>query len=502
MGPNSEMALPERASSPRGPDVRAVPDRLMASWRRSEEYGVSLEAIDPVFAGTGPSDTLFFQCGQEVLSGLHETLANEPVSLMLTDAEGLVLERMSGDTSLLRALDKVHLAPGFAFSERDAGTNGLGLALADRVPTLVRAEQHYSSSLCVYTCAAVPVLDPMSGRLEGCVNITTWSKARGDLLLALAQSAAGNTAALMLARSRGHTPRPAPKGEVFRVEAARLEPGAGTTHALSTAWTAAVTRAVVALESGQVVAVVGESGVGRTTLLAQAIRRTRPHDRILSARVPAPQDVEAWLSAWGPEIGKHSTAVILSDVDELPAWTATPLFDLMTESLVPTTRGGAANQPAAVPISITANSFSTIPEPLALLVDTVIEVPPLRDRLEDVLVIARHIALRTRGRPVDFTPAAERALTTCGWPGNTEQLVRVVRQAAARGEVIDVHHLSPEVLSGSRLRLTRIGALEREEIARCVAQPGVTMRAAAAQLGLSRATLYRKMAQYDLHVPR
>ncbi|MGA8980976.1 MAG: helix-turn-helix domain-containing protein [Pedococcus sp.] len=50
--------------------------------------------------------------------------------------------------------------------------------------------------------------------------------------------------------------------------------------------------------------------------------------------------------------------------------------------------------------------------------------------------------------------------------------------------------------------VARIGALEREEIARCVAQPGVTMRAAAAQLGLSRATLYRKMAQYDLHVPR
>lgn len=91
---------------------------------------------------------------------------------------------------------------------------------------------------------------------------------------------------------------------------------------------------------------------------------------------------------------------------------------------------------------------------------------------------------------------------TCGWPGNTDQRMRVVRQEAAPGEVIDVHHLSPEVLSGSRLRLTRIGALEREEIARCVAQPGVTMRAAAAQLGLSRATLYRKMAQYDLHVPR
>ena len=80
-----------------------------------------------------------------MLTDLHRTLADEPISLMLTDADGLVLNRLSGDTSLLRALDAVHLAPGFAFSEREAGTNGLGLALADRVPTLVRAEEHYSA---------------------------------------------------------------------------------------------------------------------------------------------------------------------------------------------------------------------------------------------------------------------------------------------------------------------------------------------------------------------
>ncbi|MFH4146832.1 siderophore-interacting protein, partial [Acinetobacter baumannii] len=80
-------------------------------------------------------------------TSLHQTLANEPLSLMLTDANGLVLNRFSGDTSLLRALDKVHLAPGFAFSEREAGTSGLGMALADRTPSLVRAEEHFSASL-------------------------------------------------------------------------------------------------------------------------------------------------------------------------------------------------------------------------------------------------------------------------------------------------------------------------------------------------------------------
>ena len=128
-------------------EAGGVSRRLLASWQRSEEYGVPLEDIEPVFTGTDDLGSLFFQCGSEVLEDLHRTLADEPVSMMLTDADGVVLSRLSGDHSLLRALDEVHLAPGFAYSEREVGTNGLGLALADRVPTLVRADQHYALSL-------------------------------------------------------------------------------------------------------------------------------------------------------------------------------------------------------------------------------------------------------------------------------------------------------------------------------------------------------------------
>jgi transcriptional regulator of acetoin/glycerol metabolism len=161
--------LPQRARLHRTvqadlPDLGDAPvvvsDRLLASWQRSEDYGVPLESVEPVFTGTRDEESLFFECGREVLTALHRTLVNEPISLMLTDADGLVLNRLSGDSSLLRALDAVHLAPGFGYAERTVGTNGLGLALADRVPTVVRAEEHYSLSLCTYTCAAVPVLDP------------------------------------------------------------------------------------------------------------------------------------------------------------------------------------------------------------------------------------------------------------------------------------------------------------------------------------------------------
>ncbi len=124
----------------------------------------------------------------------------------LTDSEGLVLSRTCGERSLLRALADVYLAPGFSYAERDTGATGLGLALADRAPSLVRADEHYCTALWGYTCAAVPVTDPVTGELVGSVNLTTWAQQSANLLLALAQTAAGSTAALMLARGRGRTP--------------------------------------------------------------------------------------------------------------------------------------------------------------------------------------------------------------------------------------------------------------------------------------------------------
>lgn len=480
--------VPDRVQRQQEVD-RALPRRLLASWQRSEEYGVPLESVEPVFAGTENLESLFVECGNEVLTDLHRTLSAEPVSMMLTDAEGVVLSRLSGDHSLLRALDDVHLAPGFAYSEREVGTNGLGLALADRVPTLVRADEHYALNLCSFTCAAVPVLDPVSGRLEGSVNFTTWSQSSSDLLLALARSAASNTAALMLARSSGRRPRPTSRGQVFRVEMPRLEPGSGTLHQLSEAWNQVVARAERAMASRHVVAAIGEPGVGRATLLAQAARHVYPRDRILSAGVPAPSDTSTWLELWAPELGKAHTAVVVRDVDTLPTWAAERLRDLVAQT-------------SSVPFAMTAERFTDIPVALSGLVDTVVEVPPLRDRSADVLPLAAHIARRTRGRDVQISPAAARALQNYGWPGNVDQLSRVVAQAAGRSDVVDVAMLPSEVLAGDTRHLSRIEAFERGEIVRVLGTGAPTMAEAAHELGMSRATLYRKAAQYGIDVSR
>ncbi|WP_190816345.1 helix-turn-helix domain-containing protein [Saccharopolyspora pogona] len=470
-----------------------IAPRLRASWRRSERYGLSVDEMRPAFTGSVDTDSLLYECGQEVLRGLQATLANEPVSMMVTDSDGLVLSRMSEDSSINRSLDRVYLAPGFYFAERNAGTNGLGLALADRTPSLVRANEHYCTGLRGYTCAAAPVLDPINGGIAGSINLTTWSDSSSELLLALAQAAAGNTTALMLARGAGRKIRPMPRGEVFRVYADRFQQASPTCSALSSTWTNAVAQARTAFQQGLRIAVVGEPGAGKTALVSLA-RRELARERMLSARPPAPEDIDAWLTLWTPELGKDNTCIIVSGVDTLPAWATTELARLFNS-----VRHRAAD--GLQPFVITAWTDSAIPKELRPLVETVVAAPALRSRPDDILPLARHFVRQDRGRAATFTSAAQRALASYDWPENVRQLRKVMRDAAASATTIDQHHLPAEVFTSPGRPLTRLQTVERDEIIRCLTEPGTTVARAATELGVGRATIYRKMAQYRIRIP-
>ena len=476
----------ERSASAE-PDGSVVRPRVRASWARSERYGVPPDEVQPVFTGQLDTTSLFYECGSQVLGALHDTLGTEPVGLMITDAEGLVLARWSEDADMVRSLDRVHLAPGFYFGERTAGTNGLALALADRAPSLVRSGEHFVESLRRYTCAAVPVLDPRSGDLVGSINMTTWSAASSELLLALARSAAGNTTALMHVRAGGRAERAQPRGEVFHVVVDRLADGDVCSSA---AWAAVVSAARGAVAAGRVLAVVGEPGAGKSAVAALARQGGVRRERVLVARPPAAAEVAAWLALWAPELAARDTCVVVAGADALPAWAADELADRL-----PATGDGPR------PVVLTAPSYAALPERLAGVVDAVVEVPPLRDRPQDVEPLARSFAHEHRHRDVAFTARAVRALTGYAWPGNVRELREVVREAAARTDLVDLPHLRPDVLSASRRPLTRLEQLERDEILRCLTQPGATAVRAAEELGLSRATLYRKIHQYGLRIP-
>jgi NtrC-family two-component system response regulator AlgB len=135
------------------------------------------------------------------------------------------------------------------------------------------------------------------------------------------------------------------------------------------------------------------------------------------------------------------------------------------------------------------------------------ELPPLRDRREDIPVLAehflRHFATENRRAVSSFTPDAMEMLTTAPWPGNIRELRNAIERAVILGSdtVLDTHAFSPEIrdaernpAAGERLTLEQ---LQEAHIRRVLASTA-SLQEAADMLGIDQATLWRKRKQYGL----
>jgi hypothetical protein len=82
-----------------------------------------------------------------ILDTLHQQLQDEPVSIILTDHAGVVLDRRTTSHDLTDRLDAVSLAPGYSYAEEFAGTNGIGTAISSGQQALVDGREHYTHQL-------------------------------------------------------------------------------------------------------------------------------------------------------------------------------------------------------------------------------------------------------------------------------------------------------------------------------------------------------------------
>jgi two-component system response regulator HydG len=140
-------------------------------------------------------------------------------------------------------------------------------------------------------------------------------------------------------------------------------------------------------------------------------------------------------------------------------------------------------------------------------------VPPLRDRPEDVPLLAQHFLTRfaekNRKRIKAFTPAAMEALVRGAWPGNVRELENAVERAVilSVGEYITEREL-PQLVenqkeaSASSDNLTALagmplGDVEREVILATLREVGGNKSEAARVLGITRATLHKKLKRYE-----
>jgi len=146
-----------------------------------------------------------------------------------------------------------------------------------------------------------------------------------------------------------------------------------------------------------------------------------------------------------------------------------------------------------------------------------IHLPPLRERRSDIPVLANWFLERLApGRDASVTGTAMKALLAYDWPGNVRELENCLERAVALGDQqrIDFDDLPPSIASAEALQgapekhtrfeisaedpATDLEDIERATIQRVFAQVNGDKALAQKKLGISRATLYRKLKRYNI----
>ena len=135
-----------------------------------------------------------------------------------------------------------------------------------------------------------------------------------------------------------------------------------------------------------------------------------------------------------------------------------------------------------------------------------IELPPLRQRKEDILPLAEIFLTRYANRynkgELRFTEEAQQALKEYVWVGNIRELQHTVEKAVIMAENRDVDveqlRLQPIELSSQKREGSTLEEMERRMISEAIASSDGNMTTVAQQLGISRQTLYNKIKRYGL----
>ncbi len=288
------------------------------------------------------------------------------------------------------------------------------------------------------------------------------------------------------------------------------------------------------------VLIAGESGTGKE-LAARAIhdlgpRREGPFVAVNCAALPDTlieselfgHERGAFTDARERRIGKFEAAsggtLFLDEIGELPAAVQAKLLRALQERAIERLGGTTA---IAVDVRVVAATHRDLAaevaagrfrEDLYYRIHVFrIDLPPLRERREDIRLLARHFLARARERigrgPTDFTPEALAALERHPWPGNVRELANAIEAGVvmAEGDRLRPEDLPPAVTESGRmdalreeLRAGRLGyeeALRRFEtdiLREALERNGWNQTRTAEQLGITRRLLKLKMDRLGL----
>ena len=283
------------------------------------------------------------------------------------------------------------------------------------------------------------------------------------------------------------------------------------------------------------VMITGETGTGKE-LAARAIHRASPRANKLfvpinCAAIPADileselfgYEKGAFTGATKDRIGKFELAdggtIFLDELTEMPVSLQAKLLRVLQESSVERL-GSNQTIPLDIRIVVATNrspknavADGSLREDLFYRVNVVsVDLPPLRERAEDIEMLVRHFYTKHTGKPAPaacVTPEAERQLSLYEWPGNVRELENAVERAVILNRTLPLkaENFFPEspkdrgsdtVPESGETMGSAVENLERAMIVRALAECAGNKARAAALLDISERTLWYKIKKYEI----
>jgi transcriptional regulator of acetoin/glycerol metabolism len=262
----------------------------------------------------------------------------------------------------------------------------------------------------------------------------------------------------------------------------------------SRAWVHAMSVTAPAVLSRHPVLLLGEPGVGKLEV-AQALHDlscTNGPLSVFNAALALLDGFAVWLGRVRARLGRPGT-LVLAHLETLAGTEALALAALLDdhEGSWPRLIGTATRHPGEAPPA---------GPHLDRLATHSVDLPPLRERRGDVPELVKRLARRQGEDRLRFSSEAMRALINAPWPANVRQLETLVRRlAVSRGpDAVGLQDLPADLVCASQHGLTALQRLQMEAIMAALGKSGSNIKLAAAELGVSRSTLYRRLR--ELHI--
>ncbi len=281
-----------------------------------------------------------------------------------------------------------------------------------------------------------------------------------------------------------------------------------------------------AAQAGVPLLIHGEPGTGKAAL-ARALHRASPRGggpfvEVSAGTVTAARQVAEFFGIEGSARGPATPGLVeqaaggtlcVEDVERLDAAAQLALSRAVTRGRY--TRVGAAHRlefdvrlmaTTSVDLAHEAQLGRARPELVAVFSSVVIALPPLRDRAVDLAMLAEGFLREVGGPGAALSADAIDALQRYHWPGNLQELRNVLERGVllSRGAVVEARHLAlrvPVAGDGGPPAPVTLAELERRHIGATLERTEWHQGRAAALLGISVKTLYRKIREYGFQRP-